>query len=123
MDRNIYIDNMDLDEALALWEKKLSAAGCLVPLEPELIPVDQALDRITAEPVFAKLSSPFYNAAAMDGIAVRFQDTIGASEISPVKLSLGSQFVWVNTGNALPEPFDAVIMVEDVHCPCANINN
>lgn len=114
MKRNIYIDNMHLDEALRLWERKLSEAGCLNPMVPELISVDDSLNRITAEPVFARLSSPFYNAAAMDGIAVRFQDTIGASETSPVKLELNSQFQWVNTGNVLPPEFNAVIMVEAV---------
>jgi putative molybdopterin biosynthesis protein len=114
MDRNIYIDNMDLEEALHLWEHKLSEAGCLKPLEAETIPVDESLGRITAEPVFARLSSPFYNGAAMDGIAVRFQDTSRASETNPVQLSLHTQFEWVNTGNVLPENFDAVIMVEDV---------
>ena len=114
MDRNIYIDNMNLDEALELWEHRLSAAGCLTPMDPEIIAVDQALGRITAEPVFARLSSPFYNAAAMDGIGVCFQDTIGASEATPVRLSLHKQFEWVNTGNVLPDKFDAVIMVEDV---------
>jgi len=114
MDRNIYIDNMNLDEALELWNRKLSASGCLIPTPAETIPVDMALGRITAEPVFARLSSPFYNAAAMDGIAVHFQDTTGASETNPVRLRRKDQFQWVNTGNLLPESFDAVIMVEDV---------
>jgi len=114
MERNIYIDNMDLGEALELWERKLAEAGCLKPVEPETIPVDQALGRITAEPAFARLSSPFYNAAAMDGIGVRFQDTVGASEATPVKLKIHEQFEWVNTGNVLPEKFNGVIMVEDV---------
>jgi len=114
MGRNIYIDNMNLEEALQLWEQKLSEVGCLKPKDPEIIPVEESLGRITAEPIFACLSSPFYNGAAMDGIAVRFQDTIGASETNPIRLSLHSQFVWVNTGNVLPENFDAVIMVEDV---------
>ncbi|KPK27961.1 MAG: LysR family transcriptional regulator [Desulfobacterales bacterium SG8_35_2] len=114
MTRNIYIDNMNLDEALDLWERSLSEAGCLTPMEPEIVHVDQALGRITAEPVFAGLSSPFYNAAAMDGIGVRFQDTIGASESTPVRLSLHKQFEWVNTGNVLPAAFNAVIMVEDI---------
>jgi len=114
MDRNIYIDNMNLDDALKLWEQRLSETGCLTPLAPEMIPVDQALGRITAEPVFASLSFPFYNASAMDGIGVRFQDTIGASEATPVRLRLHKQFEWVNTGNVLPQKFDAVIMVEDV---------
>ena len=112
--RNIYIDNMDLNEALDLWKNKLSESGCLEPTGPETIPVDKSLGRITAEPVFARLSSPFYNAAAMDGIGVHFQDTIGTSEATPTRLSLHSQFEWVNTGNVLPEKFNAVIMVEDV---------
>jgi putative molybdopterin biosynthesis protein len=50
----------------------------------------------------------------MDGIAVRFKDTIGASETNPIRLSLGTMFEFVNTGNALPDKFDAVIMIEDV---------
>ena len=114
MNRNIYIDNMNLEEAQELWNRKLSESGCLKPIGTETIPVDQAQGRITAKPVFARLSSPFYNAAAMDGIGVRFQDTIGASETTPVRLTLHQQFEWVNTGNVLPENFDAVIMVEDV---------
>ena len=114
MNRNIYIDNMNLDEALELWKQSLSESGCLNPMGPETIPVDESLGRITAEPVFARLSSPFYNAAAMDGIAVRFQQTTGAGEATPVRLSLHQQFEWVNTGNVLPVNFDAVIMVEDV---------
>ncbi|MFC1826499.1 molybdopterin biosynthesis protein [Thermodesulfobacteriota bacterium] len=112
--RNIYIDNMNLKEALNLWKQSLSESGCLNPMYPETISVDESLGRITAEPVFARLSSPFYNAAAMDGIGVRFQDTTGANEATPVRLSLHQQFEWVNTGNVLPENFDAVIMVEDV---------
>jgi putative molybdopterin biosynthesis protein len=114
MNQNIYISNMALGEARALWERRLAESGCLKATEPESISVDEALGRITAEPVFARFSSPFYNAAAMDGIAVRFQDTIGASESRPVRLSLHSQFDWVNTGNFLPDTYDAVIMVEDV---------
>ena len=112
--RNIYIDNMDLNDAQNLWHQKLANSGCLQPLQAETIAVDESLGRNTAEPVFASLSSPFYNASAMDGIAVRFKDTIGASETNPIRLSLGTMFEYVNTGNALPDKFDAVVMIEDV---------
>jgi putative molybdopterin biosynthesis protein len=105
---------MDLNDAQNLWHQKLANSGCLQPLQAETIAVDEALGRITAEPVFASLSSPFYNASAMDGIAVRFKDTIGASETNPIRLSLGTMFEYVNTGNALPDKFDAVVMIEDV---------
>jgi len=56
-----------------------------------------------------------FHSAAMDGIAVRFRDTIGASETAPLVLIENEQFVYVNTGNLLPEGFDAVVMIEDVH--------
>ena len=112
--RNIYVDNMPLAAATTLWLRKLAEAGCLDGLPAEEIAVDAGLGRITATPVYAQHSSPFYNAAAMDGIAVRFRDTVGASEARPVVLKEGEQYVPVNTGNALPEGFDAVIMIEDV---------
>jgi putative molybdopterin biosynthesis protein len=112
--RNIYVENMPLTEARRRWEEALAAHGLLKPLSSETIPVDDALGRITADPVYAPNSSPYYNAAAMDGIAVRFSDTSGASAARPVRLKPEQQFVYVNTGNVLPEGFDAVIMIEDV---------
>ena len=38
----------------------------------------------------------------MDGVAPRAEVTTGASEAIPVGLKLGSQFSWVDTGDALP---------------------
>ncbi len=113
--RNIFVENTPLVVAQKRWQEALAAHGLLQPLPGEEIPVDDALGRITAVPVYAPHSSPFYNAAAMDGIAVRFADTIGASEAKPLRLMPVTQYVYVNTGNVLPEGFDAVIMVEDVH--------
>ena len=42
--------------------------------------VAEAVGRVTAEPVWALRSSPAYDAAAMDGIAVRASETLGATE-------------------------------------------
>jgi putative molybdopterin biosynthesis protein len=50
----------------------------------------------------------------MDGIAVHFADLAAASEASPVRLGK-DRFTPVNTGNNLPQQFDAVVMIEDVH--------
>ena len=50
----------------------------------------------------------------MDGIAVKAEDTYGASKTSPKKLKIGSQAFWVDTGAPVPRNCDAVIMVEDV---------
>jgi putative molybdopterin biosynthesis protein len=112
--RNVFIDNTPLQEALALWEAALAARSVLHHSGVEVVPVDEALGRLTAGPVFAGRSSPFYNGAAMDGIAVRCRETLGASEARPIRLLEHSQFVYVNTGNSVPEGFEAVIMIEDV---------
>ncbi|MDF1613524.1 molybdopterin biosynthesis protein [Desulfurivibrio dismutans] len=112
MRRNIYVDNLPLEEAQQRWQSALREHDCIQPRE-ELIPVDQALGRITARAVYAPNSAPFYNSAAMDGIALDFRDTIGASEARPRRLETG-RFTPVNTGNALPEGCNAVIMIEDL---------
>jgi putative molybdopterin biosynthesis protein len=111
--RNIYIENTPLHEAITLWFSSMAGQGVQLPLPAEEIAVDDALGRVTAAAVYAPGSSPFYNASAMDGIAVRFADTIGASEVQPVRLT-PAQYCFVNTGNALPAGFDAVVMIEEV---------
>ncbi len=83
----------------------------------EVIPVREALGRVTAEAVRAKVSVPHYNSAAMDGIAVKAERTFGASEANPVRLRLGQEALWVDTGQPMPEGTDAVIMAEEVHHP------
>jgi putative molybdopterin biosynthesis protein len=48
----------------------------------------------------------------MDGYAVRSTDTLGATETSPIRLKLGEQARYVDTGDPLPAWADAVIMIE-----------
>jgi putative molybdopterin biosynthesis protein len=112
--RNVYVSNMPLSEAKKIWEKTLQKNDFLSKKSVEFIAVDDCLGRVTAEPVFAFRSSPSYNGAAMDGIAIRFTDLSAASEASPVRLQKG-QYAPVNTGNSLPREFNAVVMIEDVH--------
>jgi len=112
--RQVYPDSTSLKDALRLWQEGLDAAGINVPLQGETLPVDRSLGRITAEAVTAFRSSPTYHSAAMDGVAVRFADTQGASETRPVRLQVGRQAVFVDTGDPLPERMDAVIMIEEV---------
>ena len=109
-----FIHDRPAAEALAAWEEACSAAGCPPRVAAVIVPLDQAVGRVTAAPVWAELSSPPFDAAAMDGIAVRAADTVGASETSPVVLSVGS-FEIVDTGDPVPGDFDAVVMREDVH--------
>ncbi len=114
MKKGIYLKNIPLSAAIDKWSEKIKAEK-VGPLEAESIPVEQSLGRITSEAIFARLSSPFYHASAMDGYAVRYADTFGASERGPKRLQCGTQAVYVNTGEPMPEGFNAVIMVEDVN--------
>ncbi len=112
--RNIYLDNKPLAEARAIWHEALARHGFFTRKPQETIAVDDGLGRILARPVFALRSSPAYNAAAMDGIAVHFLDLAQANEANPVRLKR-DRFRPVNTGNAIPEGLNAVVMIEDVH--------
>ena len=112
--RDYYLSDIPLDEAIRKFNRALADAGALRHTASESVPLDRANGRITAEPVWAERSSPHYDAAAMDGVAVRAADTVGASETSPLKLIVGNQAVWVDTGDPMPRDADAVIMVEDI---------
>ena len=113
--RRYYLSNIPLDQATEKFHAALREAGALSYSPAEEVPVEDANGRITAGPVWARTSSPHYDSAAMDGIAVRAADTIGASETSPTRLSVGDQAVWVDTGDPVPDGYDAVVMVEHVH--------
>lgn len=107
--RNIYIDNIDVDQAKEKYYEKLN----ITPSWEEIDVLD-SLHRVTYEAVYALVSSPNYNAAAMDGIAVKASATKGATETNPLVLEEGKDFIYINTGNPIEEPYDAVIMIEDV---------
>lgn len=109
-DQNVFISNIPLEEALLAFENNLVA-----PNDEEEVHVNRALNKRTSHAVFALRSSPSDHCAAMDGIAVRAIETHGAHERNPVCLRENEQFVFVNTGNLLPEDMDAVIMIEDVN--------
>ena len=112
--RRYYLQDIPLSEASTLYNDALTRVHALTPPQPERIPIQNALGRITAEPVWAARSVPHYDASAMDGVAVRSADTVGASETSPLTLTLPKQAGWVDTGDPVPDEFDAVIMIEVV---------
>lgn len=99
-----------LQEARSLWADRTFS----LRLPKESIPTVEALRRVTAEPVVALRSVPHYHGAAMDGIAVRAQDTFGANETHPLRLKLEKQAFMIDTGDPLPADTDAVIMIEQV---------
>jgi putative molybdopterin biosynthesis protein len=115
MKPNIYLKTTPLNEALKLWAEALSTKGLSEPLGYERVAVTQSMGRVTASAVSAQISSPFYHASAMDGYAVRYTETFGASETKAMRLPLGSGAVYVDTGDPVPQGFNAVIMVEDIN--------
>jgi putative molybdopterin biosynthesis protein len=122
MERNIYLNKISLEEAKQKIAQAITEGLIKLNLKNELLPVEESLDRITSEPVFAKRSSLHYTAAAMDGIVVHSKSTENASERNPIILTYMKDFLYVNTGNPLPEDFDSVIKIEDV-IPVKDENN
>jgi putative molybdopterin biosynthesis protein len=112
MKRNIYLKKKTLAEAQAIAFTELAN---LIHLETETVSAIHSVGRILAEPLLAKISSPPFHCAAMDGIAVKAEVTYGATEDSPKSLLINQEAFFVNTGNPIPQGMDAVIMIEDVH--------
>jgi putative molybdopterin biosynthesis protein len=113
--RRLYLNNEIWEQALKQFENALKEIHFFESLQTENLDVYEALGRITAEPVFAQMSSPHYPASAMDGIAVKAEETYGATESNPKVLFLGQGAVEVDTGDPLPQGYNAVIMAEDLH--------
>jgi putative molybdopterin biosynthesis protein len=109
-----FVHDVPAAEAIAAWFEACREAGCPDRLEAVRVPLEEAAGRVTAEPVWARRSSPPFDAAAMDGIAVRAADTVGAGETSPVRLGR-DRYEIVDTGDPMPAGRDAVVMREQVH--------
>ena len=114
MDRSIYLQKVSLDDAHKRINQAIDTHQIVFDRPVENIPIEDSIGRITGQAVYAKRSSLHYTASAMDGIAVHSKDTAGASESHPIVLECDQDFVYVNTGQPIPEGFDAVIKIEDV---------
>jgi len=111
----IYLHDIPLPKAQARLNAALAEASLDGSLPTEIIPLDEnALDRILAEPVWAKISSPHYHASAMDGFAILAKETNGALQTKPISLDYGTQTEYVDTGDPLPAWANAVIPIENV---------
>jgi len=134
--RKFYLEDIPLDEAWAAFRAALAEAGRWGPLDAETAPLSEADGRVTAAAVWARLSSPHYHASAMDGYALRAEETVGAMESAPLRFVLVDageqrelgirnyelgmeergvpQAQAVNTGHPLPPWANAVVMIENV---------
>lgn len=94
---------------------------------PEQVPTMEALNRVTAAPVFAPHALPSFRRSTMDDYAVRAADTHGASESLPAFLTVAGEVpmgapaaidlangeaALVHTGGMIPDSADAVVQVE-----------
>ncbi|MFC2011905.1 gephyrin-like molybdotransferase Glp [Chloroflexota bacterium] len=101
----------------------------IVPItRTEVISIDEAVGRVLAEEIIASQNTPPFNRAAMDGYAVKAEDTSGAGQETPAVLEMfgelhagdspnipvgKGQCIQIATGAMMPEGADAVVMVED----------
>src|SRR5690242_21890630 len=119
MARKRYLKKTPLIEAREVFLEVVGPGNLAV----EEIAIDEAaLDRITAEPDFARISSPHYHASATDGICVRSEDTFGATEFVGKTLRLAisespdpASVKYVHTGNARPSMANAVLRIDKLH--------
>jgi len=109
-ERTIYLEDTPRQEALEQCFQLIDFKNTT-----EKIDTQKSVGRITADPIYAQASNPHFHASAMDGIAVVASDTEEAHESRPLQLTEGKDFVYVDTGNVIPQKFDAVIMIEDVN--------
>jgi len=113
---------ISVEEAL---EKVLSYVEVL---EPEQKPILGCLGQVLAEDIYSTIDIPPLDNSAMDGYALRAEDTCGAGESSPVYLAVVGEVaagsmptkevrpgtaIRIMTGAPLPERADAVVRFED----------
>lgn len=109
-------------------ERRFRAHLTLEPLGLERVPLREARGRVLAEDIAAPVDVPGFDRSNVDGFAVRSEDTVGASEESPVELRLNPESLApgvmprhpvtpgtatpIATGGMVPRGADAVVMVE-----------
>ena len=105
----------DVDEAFSMFLKALKPKR----LDSESVRIENAVGRVTAKNVIAPVDLPSFDRSAVDGYAVKAEDTLEASQFKPKTLKLikkgtvkkgQTQRIW--TGNIMPKGADSVTMLE-----------
>jgi molybdopterin molybdotransferase len=106
-----------VEEAL----RKFFDALTFESLKAETIRLDSALNRVLSEEVVAGVDLPGFDRSAVDGYAVKAEETFGATQFKPKVMRLtdkdvivGNEVKQVWTGNPVPRNANAVLMLEDV---------
>src|SRR5918994_6851512 len=112
----------DLPPLLSLEEAQRRILDRVAPLATEQVGLTEAAGRIVAEAASARVDLPPFDSSAMDGFAVRSEDTPGRLPVleriaagRPASRALaGGEAMGIATGAALPEGADGVIPLEYV---------
>lgn len=105
----------NVDDALSIFLNALKPKK----LDAESIPIADALERVAAEDMAAPMDLPRFDRSAVDGYAIRADDTFGAAQFKPKTLEAShekivhkgqAKQIW--TGNPVPEGATAVVMLE-----------
>ena len=106
-----------VDEALQMFFNTLR----IKKLKAVVVPLHSALNRVLAEDIIARENLPRFDRSAVDGYAVRAENTFEASQFKPKTLRIteddeeigGKQAKQVWTGNPIPKGANAVVMLEN----------
>ncbi|MCD6524771.1 MAG: molybdopterin molybdotransferase MoeA [Thermococcus sp.] len=85
--------------------------------EVEEVPLDDALGRVLAEDVVSPIDSPPFDRSAVDGYALRAEDTFQAREYSPVELRVIDEITAGGVSDATVEPGTAVKLMTGAKLP------
>ncbi len=125
MERLRKIGFAKLTSVVEAQEKLFSS---LKPLNSEKVEIRESLNRIIAEDIYSEINIPPFDRAAMDGYAIRAENSFGASPKNPKHLALTGmieigeykelkldkgQAIRISTGAAIPKGADSVIKIED----------
>jgi molybdopterin molybdotransferase len=105
-----------IEDALQIWLNTLQVKKC----KEATVPLHEALNRVLAEDVTAQIDLPRFDRSAVDGYALRAEDTTGATQFKPKTFQMteseevsAKQAKQVWTGNPIPKGADTVVMIED----------
>ena len=109
---------ISLEEAIDILEKNVPN------LEIEEINLIDALNRVLAVDIYSTINNPPFNKSAMDGYAIKFEDSLNNSKVKIIdkvfagdvstRTVISGSAVRIMTGTMIPEGANAVIKQEDV---------
>lgn len=114
-------ERMNVDDVLNLLDERIRA------LDPETVPVTEVAGRVLAGDITSEVDVPHFARSAMDGYAVRAEETFGATAYSPLQLRVvgeslpanpaerrveSGEAIRIMTGAPIPDGADGILVAE-----------